>query len=139
MIKTTSQLVAQIESGGIPYAMRYEAKFTPSPDAINKCIMSHKPAFMSRPTAEVICKTSWGVYQIMGENLYTICGLRTNLNVFINNTDLQEEMFQRFLEFRDINYTLADLQHDAGKLSKFARRYNGSSDYALKIKQTMGW
>lgn len=135
---TISELIAKVESNNVQWAMRYEAHFKPSVAAINNCIAAHRPAFMSRSTAEMICKTSWGKYQIMGENLYTICGLKDSVNLYMSDADLQEETFFRFLEKRDINYTVEQILEDAGKMSKFARRYNGSTTYVKTLHIALG-
>lgn len=137
-MKTISELIAKVESNGVQWAMRYEAHFKPSVAAINNCIAAHRPAFMSRSTAEMICKTSWGKFQIMGENLYTICGLKCDVNSYMCDADLQEETFFRFLEKRDINYSVEQLLADAGKMSKFARRYNGSTSYVKTLRIALG-
>lgn len=139
MISIISELVAKVESNGIPYAMRFEPKFTVSPQAVNNCIRAYKPLQISRATAEMICLTSWGKFQIMGENLYTICGLQGDVNAFMSNEELQEACFQTFIEKRGINFTLEDIRQDAGKMNLFARRYNGSSEYAVTLKRAMGW
>lgn len=139
MISTISELVAKVESNGIPYAMRFEPKFTVSPQAVNNCIRAYKPLQISRATAEMICRTSWGKFQIMGENLYTVCAFASDVNHFMNSDADQEFCFQRFIEKRGINFTLEDIRQDAGKMSMFARRYNGSSEYAVTLKRAMGW
>ena len=139
MITTISELGAKVESNGIPYAMPFEPKFTVSPQAVNNCIRAFKPLQISRATAEMICRTSWGRYQIMGENLYTICGLQCNVNEFMNSDLLQLDCFHTFIDKRGIYFTLEDIRQDPGKMNLFARRYNGSSEYAVTLKRAMGW
>lgn len=137
MTATISQLVAQIESAGVPYLMRFEPKFSPSQQAINNCIAAHKPGFMNRATAEMICRTSWGLYQIMGENLYTICDVKRPISHYLIDTAMQEAAFITFLRKRNIAYSVEQLRTDESLRVRFAKVYNGSAAYAAKIKEAL--
>lgn len=135
---TTSQLIARIESNNIPHALRFEPNFKPSQRAVDLCIAAHKPAYMNRATAEMICRTSWGLYQIMGENIYAMCGVSIPISRFMIDIETQERAFYAFLRNRQINFLPEELRTDENKRILFARRYNGSSAYAAKIKQVIG-
>lgn len=137
MTTTISQLVAQIESANIPYLIRFEPGFKPSQQAINNCIAAHKPGFMNRATAEMICCSSWGAFQIMGENLYTICEMQAPISHFLIDTDRQERAFFTFIRKRNIAYSVEQLRTDESLRVRFARVYNGSAAYAAKIKEAL--
>lgn len=136
MNTTLSQLIAQIESGNVPWAVRLEPAFKPSAPAINNCIAAHKPAYMNRATAEMICRCSWGTFQIMGENLYTICKVRVPVAHFMADDDAQLQAFHAHNKAKGIEYDLADMRDEAKRVH-FARRYNGSAAYAAKILALM--
>lgn len=133
MSKTISQLVAQVESGNVPWAMRFEPAFKPSEQAINNCIKAHKPAYMNRTTAENICKTSFGAYQIMGENIYTVCKYGESIAQFLSSKFDQHTAFTRFIEARGINFSTEEILRDVDKRNLFARRYNGSTGYGALL------
>lgn len=134
MITTLSQLVAQIESGNCAWAIRIEPGFKPSQLAIDNCIKAHKPAYMNRATAEMICRSSWGTYQIMGENLYTICKVNTPVAHFMASDVLQLKAFWSHNVAKKIDFTLDEIKRDESKRLLFARRYNGSATYAAKLQ-----
>ena len=133
MKKSISQLVAQVESNNVPWVMRYEPHFKPSAVAINNCIRAHAPGYMNRTTAEMICKTSWGLFQIMGENLYTVCKYQGSVSNLCTDELLQETLFQAFIKARKIDFTSTEIMGDIQKLHLFSKRYNGSLLYAEKL------
>lgn len=135
-----ARAVARIESASNPYALRFEphilarynARTSLAPEVraakvANKC---------SDATAEIICATSWGVYQIMGFNLYR--GL-INFPVieFCNRADRQFDAFAEFVKKAGQGAaTGADLLADKGKRDAFAKAYNGPGnvpDYSTKL------
>lgn len=138
MNMTLSQLVARIESNNQPQALRFEPKFATSQIARDRCISAHKPAYMNNSTAEMICRTSWGLFQIMGENLYTVCGLGSPISHFMIDRDTQERAFYAFVRARGINYSIEELRAEETKRVNFARKYNGSSAYVANIKRELG-
>jgi hypothetical protein len=124
-----SQVVAQVESSGDIFALRYEPTYEPSSASIVAC-RSAASSYMSVESARMICKTSWGRYQIMGDNLYgSAIQLRDNIIQYASNEILQLHSFATFigsLGFQDVDFaTLSELD-----LQKFALAYNGSLIYA---------
>jgi len=113
--------------------MRFEPNFKPSQLAIDNCIKAHKPAYMNRSTAEMICKTSWGTYQIMGENVFTICKHQFSIAEFLKFPDVQEMAYHAHNRAKGIDFTLAEVKGDVDKRNLFARRYNGSVKYAATL------
>jgi hypothetical protein len=128
-----SQVVAQVESGGSIFAMRYEPNFAPHPASVAAC-QTAAGEYISTETARMICKTSWGRYQIMGDNLYgPVINLRVNIISYATNEIIQLHSFATFIGsigFQDVDFsTLSDED-----LEKFAVLYNGSAVYADSLK-----
>ena len=136
MIGTISQLIAQIESSNNPHALRFEPQFNPT--AENIAAACHSNA-CSTATGKMICATSWGLYQIMGENLYSL-GFKSSIFDFINSPSLQLVYFNEFLASRKLGaITLEDLRTDQTKREYFASRYNGAAyPYANVILNNLG-
>lgn len=136
---TLSQLVARVESNNCPQAVRHEPGFGKyvTATAIGNCIAAFKVqgAYMNKNTAREICKMSFGLYQIMGENLYTVCNIGMTVFDFVMNEDAQLVAFQKYCFSRKILYSLDEILHDKTKRENFALRYNGSRAYAETIMQ----
>jgi len=140
MIKTTSQLIAQLESGNNIYAMRYEKNWRYITNEIRESFLwAHRGLYFSRDTVDMILSTSWGKHQIMGSVLYEI-GFPGKILDFAQNEELQEWYFHEFLETRGIYYSLDELRNDERKRNKFAYRYNGDQTgvYAKRMLNLMG-
>ena len=139
MITTLSQLVALVESGDNPHALRYEPGFDKYvlPATIKKIIAAHKPAYMNTTTARELLKFSYGRYQIMGENIYSL-GYQGTIAAFLNDDMAQLTMFSAFIRSRNINYSLAHLKANEMRLKEFARKYNGSVAYAETLRKHWG-
>lgn len=142
---TLADIVGDIESGNDQFAMRFEpAVYREWPEAEwvsgefqPKIRIAKKIAAANRcnyHTAVMIAATSWGRFQIMGENIYQ----RFNDSVFVwmaSNSD-QLTTFTGYCADRHIAFTPLELVEDAGKRATFAREYNGPAaiaDYASKI------
>ena len=136
MITTISQLIALVESGNKPDAIRFEPAWRyATPALIDLCLRSHE-TFMTRDTAKVLLSCSWGKYQIMGSVLYEM-GYRGTLLEFANSTTLQDAWFETYCQKRGIAFTLAEVINDPTKRTKFAAKYNGDAvGYAKKMMQT---
>ena len=134
-------VIKSIESGGNPHALRFEPdayanwNWVPAMDRIKA-----KHA-CSEKTARMIGCTSWGLYQIMGINIFDprLPAIDpVDVIDFVNDVGLQEAAFTAFLNLRGINFALDDLLADQDKLRIFAITYNGSRDpdaYAALIRQ----
>lgn len=120
-ITTLADLIAQVESNGNSHAMRFESAYMPrDPDVItmmslNKC---------SKITAEILCKMSYGLFQIMGDNLISL-GLSTDIFNYVSSIAMQKQMFIRYCIRNNCEYTLEDVVNDETKRIDFARKYNG--------------
>jgi hypothetical protein len=78
-------------------------------------------------TARVIACSSWGRYQILGENLYDL-GIGCTLDIFeyAGLPAYQKECFDKFLRNRGIAFTVDELQTDRTKREQFITHYNGT-------------
>ena len=54
----------------------------------------------SRDTAKMIASTSWGQYQILGINLYSICEYHSEIGRYLCDNDLQYITFEKFIKKR---------------------------------------
>lgn len=138
MITTLSQLIAQVETGNNPWAMRYEPAFTVEASAISSAVKAIHPD-CSFWTARVILCTSWGKYQIMGENLYAQ-GLTGWPGEFLADDAHQDMAFLAYVQQNKINLGIDALFHsgDDANIELFARRWNGPGNidaYVARMKQ----
>ncbi len=124
MITTLSQLIAQVESSGNPYAVRFEASYSPGNSQI---IKMQSLARCTLATAGVLCKISWGLFQIMGDNLVDL-GLDMSPIAYCSEKIEQLNMFNAYCVANDCVYTLEDVISNASKRLDFARKYNGPGD-----------
>jgi len=88
-------------------------------------------------SARVIFSSSYGLYQIMGFNIYA--SARADIGSvldFWEDSALQGKLFFDFLTSHGINYTWSQLKSSPFLLAQFARVYNGyASRYSLAMKQ----
>lgn len=122
MISTLSDLIAQVESSSNPWAIRYEPLHQST-----QVFVSRMAAIVgcSNDTARVLCAMSWGLYQIMGDELISL-GLKTSPLIYCDNGPAQHEYFSKFLAEKGIaDYTLSDIIDNADKRAYFAGKYNG--------------
>lgn len=131
-ILTLADLVAAVESGNNQFAIRYEPNFVPSALAVKRCQNSQN-GFCSVATAKIICASSWGKYQIMGENIYGLLNLSFSIGKFLSDPDSQREIFDSFLTKKNINFSLAEILSDQAKRDSFSIKYNGSLQYGQRL------
>jgi len=136
-----ASVIAQIESGNNPHAMRFEPLVFQSPfparPAAERSLITKIEAIhgCSLATAEMIYSTSWGAYQIMGMTLYDL-GYAKPIMDFMTSPDDQLAMFNTFCTRRGIAFTVDQLRDDSAAREKFASRYNGPgniADYSARI------
>lgn len=123
-INTLSDLVAQAESSCNPYCLRFEPGWVPNPAVVetisklNRCNLS---------TARIIAATSYGLYQIMGQNLYEL-GLLLPIGHFFGERWTQTKYFQKFITSRKIDITLEKFIQDKEAALNFCHHYNGNAE-----------
>jgi hypothetical protein len=133
-----AKIIAHIESAGDQYALRFEpavyAEYMKDSSSIDT-LLEHISAenVCTRATSQVIASTSFGLYQIMGENLYAQGWHSGKVGAYIANYLAQTVSFSRFLDYRKLPTSWEALRNSPGDLAHFAERYNGSAAYAEKM------
>jgi len=108
-----SKVIRYVESGNFKYALRFEEKvynslkgnFRKENQIINRIKDIH---YCSEDTARMIASCSWGYYQILGLNIYSLCGYNDLIFKFIEDDNKQEEAFYRFCELKKISLLKAE-------------------------------
>jgi hypothetical protein len=129
---TLARVIAYVESGNNPYALRFEpavyARVQANPTANEATIERIAAANeCNHATAEIIFSTSWGLYQIMGESLYPQ-GWSRSVGFYLANSATQTLAFSRFLDADKLPSSWPALKSDPGSLRYFAARYNGPEE-----------
>jgi hypothetical protein len=130
----TADLIARIESSGNPRALRFEpgvfanlssGNLTPAHARIVSTIQDAHHCNVA--TAKVIYSTSYGLFQLMGFNLYdeSDSPIQTDVFGYCSDPLAQVAKFDAFVTKRGIAYTSAELASDPTKRGTFARIYNG--------------
>lgn len=138
MSDTLARVIATVESGPFPYAMRFEPALWERPAIMPA--QSIRPAQVankcSAATAQMICATSWGLFQIMGFNLYGSLGIGIAIGPYLFDAEQQFNAFTRFVTLNGFDPANFDFSNDT-LIHAFARSYNGPGDveaYAAKMK-----
>ncbi len=122
MILTLADLIAQAESSNNKFAIRYEPTHKPSLTFVSRMMAFAK---CSRDTAIVLCSSSWGLYQIMGDELMAL-GLPFSPIYYCNDTALQYSYFNEVLNEKGLAaYTLDNIINNEDDRLHFAIKYNG--------------
>lgn len=124
-----ANIIARIESSNMLSAVRFEPDVF-SQNTFSLASLRQKIArenFCSLDTAKVISATSYGLYQLMGYNLYGL-GFDQPVLYFWNSAKLQLEYFEKFLEREQINYSWNYLKSNKNALMEFAAKYNGDAE-----------
>lgn len=130
-----ADVIAEVESGRRPTEFRFEpelyehwrAALPAAAPGDPKAVLVAKISGIhhcSAPTATVIACTSWGLFQLLGENLFAGPWQRTVVE-FVNDAAAQRDAFDRFLARHGIAYTLTELIQDPQKRRHFIATYNG--------------
>ena len=129
-----ASVIAQVESGTQDDRLRFEPGLyadwggplsTARRNVVAAIGVAHK---CSADTAVMIATTSWGRYQILGENIYSVCQYKGSVFAFVAFSDHQQTCFSDFLAARGIAFTLTDLVMDRTKREQFITHYNGPAN-----------
>ncbi|MGC9115968.1 MAG: hypothetical protein ACP5HH_08285 [Fervidicoccaceae archaeon] len=139
---TLKEVIAYVESNNNPFALRYEESyFIKAEKKGNEKILNLIQAFnrCSKDTAKVIFATSFGLYQILGVNLYSICELKYSIGEFLCYKDLQDTAFFTFCKRRDIDIEKVEneLRLISEKTKELERLKTNELDYFEKVKDYM--
>lgn len=133
-IQTLANLIAHVESSNDQFAVRFEPAHHPKPEFVEKLA---KQCELSWNTAEVLCCMSFGLYQIMGDELISL-GLNASPIFYCSSAPTQDFYFQKYLNANNINYSLEDVINDQAKRLHFATIYNGPGNpqgYAARMME----
>jgi hypothetical protein len=129
------KVISHVESGNFKYALRFEEKLyktlIPPNRIIDKVRSIHR---CSVNTARAICATSWGYYQLLGLNLYSVCQYNDLIFKFLNDDYEQEKAFNEFCKAKGI--LLSEVERDLRHLSVIATQIStkrDSSDSYIKL------
>jgi hypothetical protein len=134
------EVIAYVESNNNPFVLRFEESyFIKAEKRGNEKILSLIQAYnrCSKDTAKVIFATSFGLYQILGVNLYSICELKYSIGEFLCYKDLQDTTFFIFCKRRDIDIEKAEneLKLISKKAIEIEMLKINELDYFEKIKE----
>lgn len=141
-MKTPSlyEIISTIESNAFLGAMRFEQAVYKTEAYETPYVRMRIKAnnFCSLDTARVISSTSWGMYQIMGFNLYEY-GYNSGIGKFLSSSKEQDRMFETFLHAKNLDAYLRtpDILNDPEKRKHFALMYNGGAAYANRIEEVI--
>ena len=140
---TLAEVIKQVESNGNQYALRFEPiAFRNWPWSDNMTLIQQVHN-CSASTAKMIACTSWGAYQIMGDNIWNpkVCGFPAPVITFLNTGLSQDTSFHGFLIAKGINYSLEDILGDEAKMTNFVTHWNGPGNvevYSALVRKAAG-
>lgn len=120
-VSTLADLIAQVESNGNSYAVRFEPKYTPAEHAPFTMMELCKCNFT---TAKVLCAVSWGKFQVMGDMLIRL-GLNVSPFKYMADDAMQNDFFGRYMAADRLTLTLDDVLNHPQQRALFVRLWNG--------------
>jgi hypothetical protein len=126
------KVISYVESGNFKYALRFEEKLyktlTPPNRIIDKVRNIHR---CSVNTARAICATSFGYYQLLGLNLYSVCQYDGLVFKFLDDDHEQEKAFYEFCRTKGIllNEVERDLRHLSIIATQIRSEMNSTDSY----------
>ncbi len=131
-IQTLDQLIAKAESGNNQFATRIELLHWPRNDLIDRMT---RVAKCSKNTSRALCRTSFGLFQIMGDQLMNL-GLDISPIEYCASVAKQLEYFKKYCVANHCEYTLGDIINVESDRLDFAKKYNGPGNvdaYAARL------
>jgi len=127
-----ADIIAEVESSNNSRAFRFEPSVyenlatlnSEKIDLLDEIVRVNRCDFA---TAKVVYSTSYGLYQIMGFNIYSDPQWSADIFEFILGGQ-QTLVFARFLTRNEINIPWVTLKADHSALLHFAGVYNGPGD-----------
>jgi hypothetical protein len=128
-------IIKTVESSNNQYAFRFEEKLyflhRASKTNLSKILKRIRMINQcSNDTAIAICSTSWGLYQILGINIYGVCGYDKSIINFLKNVEDQEKVFKIFCDIQrvDLEKTEKELTNLAGHINKNKNYFKNNLD-----------
>jgi N-acetylmuramidase len=138
-----ARVIAYVESNTNKYALRFEpevyehVRMNPTSEQVRLVRFISQANSCTTPTAEIIYSTSFGMFQLMGFNIYEAGGWTLSVGAYMDDLDEQKASFARFLESKKISFTWEELKNSKDSLEHFATEYNGPESVAYYV-QRMG-
>jgi len=118
-------VIKTIESSNNQYAFRFEEKLyflhRASKTNLSKVLKRVRMLNQcSNDTVLMICSTSWGLYQILGINIYGMCGYDKSIVNYLKSKDDQDKIFKTFCDIQkiDLEKTEKELINITGQVNK---------------------
>ena len=125
---TLAAIVRNVESGCRLSAIRYEPGiFASLAQAESNAPLIQKIAGINAcdiETAKIIFSSSFGLWQEMGFNIYSLGYDLPILQFWQSQTD-QRNIYDAFIKKNGVNFSWAEMLADNAKMEEFARVYNG--------------
>jgi hypothetical protein len=116
------EIIKAVESSNNQFAFRFEealyfqhrlmksnlGKILKRVRMLNQC---------SNDTALMIVSTSWGFFQLLGIDIYGMCGYDKNIMDFLHNKDDQEAIFNKFCVIQRID--LANVENELKNITSY--------------------
>jgi hypothetical protein len=138
-----ASVIARVESSNNQNALRFENTMFASPPIwvlgqISNIQKAHRN--MSYQTAQMIACSSWGMYQLLGANIWSN-GFAATFADYIDSATFQYGTFLRFISPHGFTGTEDCVTWNEKRYERFAAFYNGPnavSDYVSAMKQAQG-
>lgn len=136
---TLANVIGWIESRNNPFAMRFEPRvFSRTQKELDILLRIVNANGCTHDTAEVIYSTSWGEYQLMGFNLYSSpLNFQHSIGDYLTESDFQLQTFNQFVAYKNLAMETPQTLLDTTNALRFARLYNGGSQYAQEIAASL--
>lgn len=123
------RVIAQTESGGNQWALRFEpttyAGIRGGQHAA-ACSVARVANKCSIATSQMLCSSSWGLFQIMGFNLWAKPGFVGPVGAFLGDVNAQGAALERFLIAAGLDgITWDEIADDETVRERFIVHYNG--------------
>jgi N-acetylmuramidase len=130
-----AQIIASIESTNNHAAIRFEPRLYAAESILDKTLVARIQGAndCDSNTARMIACTSWGAFQVLGENIYSL-RWSDSIGLFLMSPSAQTDMFESFLTFRKLPNDWNALKSNGPLLENFARVYNGSPAYSIRMR-----
>lgn len=124
-------LLARVESNAEQFAVRFEPAHTSSPAHIAQMVNAcGGPGQCSLRTAVVLCSMSFGLYQIMGDELMAMRMPYSPLEMIADSAK-QDQWLTTYLTMDSLQHVTADdIGNDEAIREHFATLYNGPGNVA---------
>jgi hypothetical protein len=138
-----ADVIAIVESSDTSYELRFEEDLyqtTPSWITDQEAAVTKGNGYCNAVTARMIACSSWGRYQMLGADIYSL-DFTSPIANFLGSTALQDMVFRQFLAQKDFQPTEDISTWAPARFTAFAAFYNGpgeTADYVAAMKKAAG-